>query len=107
MIICTDKSLLFIIEDIKVYMKKYIAILVDRGIYDKTEDDYVNNNQGLELLLKLTDLKFQIKELLWQQMNNMATNQINDVQFNAYSQVTGNQCGIITNSAVGKDTVQR
>ena len=92
------RQLVTLINHIDEHMKKYIKVLVEHGLYDRSEDYYTKNNSALMMLFEMTDLKYQIKSLLWEQMNCMISDQIDDAHFNAYSQVHGNQYGLITNS---------
>lgn len=92
------QQLWYIVENIKQYLNQYISTFIEYGINDKSVDDYLESNKNLSLLIEMTDLNYKIKQSLWQQMNNQAIDQMNNAHSVAYSQVTGNKFGIITNS---------
>ncbi|MBU5447383.1 hypothetical protein [Blautia sp. MSJ-36] len=87
-----------IVHNIDDHMKKYIQILVNHGVYDKEETQYSHSNSGVVSLLNLTNMEYDLKCLMWDHMNDMYQMQADDAYVNAYSQVQGNQYGIITNS---------
>lgn len=96
------RQLAMIINSIDAYMEKYIKILMNHGIYNKPKGYYTRNNKAIADLFEITDMNYKMKSLMWDQMNNMALNQMRDAEFDAYSQVHGNQYGIITNSIAAK-----
>ena len=87
-----------IMECIKDYMKKYVVIFVNHGVYDIEVDYFISDNDGLKKLFEITEIEYNLKNLMWRQKNNMYDAQVTDAHYNAFSQVQGNQYGIITNS---------
>lgn len=91
-------ALLEVLNTIEEGIKPYIAQLIENDFCEKDIDSYIHNNQALNLLAEITGKYHDMKHAMWDQMNDTIRYNDSIAYNNAYSQVTGNNFGIITNS---------
>lgn len=87
-----------IFQEFQCMAEECVKKLVNIGVYDKTVDSFGNANRGIGQLYDFTMKTIDVKDSIWDAFNEMQRQAINNAHASAYSQVTGAQYGIITNS---------